>query len=336
MPAARLAFGAGICARGPRGGDGVSRRKAGEARVLVVLILFQQVVTMMLLMGLGVFLSKSKILPDDTTKNLGRMLVTVIIPVVVFRAFHVERTEEGVANLGVCFVLSLVALLLSSVVSYAIYGRRHPEDTFGSAYSNPSFFAIPLIQATYGEDAVFYIVFFIALLNVFQWTFGAWLLTGDRKTMSLRAIVTNPVLIAAVLGVVTYLLAVPLPGVVVSGMDMLAECNTPLAMIVLGSYLAKLSVRDLLLDGRAYVVCLVRLVVEPLATILLARAFGLSSTPLVMSVLLAAISPVGANVAIFAQHYDGDYREAVKLVSLSTIMTIATIPAMFQLALMVL
>lgn len=291
---------------------------------------------MLLLMGLGVLVTRRGVLGERGASELGRLLVTVVIPFVVFRAFLVERTDEGVAGLAVSFVLALVSLALSSAVSYAIFGRRRPEDAFGSAYSNPSFFAIPLIAATYGEGSVFYIVFYIALLNLFQWTFGAWLLTGDARKVGPRAVVSNPVLVAAVLGLVVYLAAVPLPAFVTSGLDLLAACNTPLAMIVLGSYLAKLSPRELLLDVRAYGACLVRLVLEPLALVLLARLAGLGATPLVMSVLLAAISPVGANVAIFAEHYGGDYGEAVRIVSLSTVMTVVSIPAMFQLALAVL
>ena len=51
---------------------------------------------------------------------------------------------------------------------------------------------------------------------------GAWLLTGDARKVGPRAVVTNPVLVAAVLGLVVYLAAEPLPAFVPSGRDLLA------------------------------------------------------------------------------------------------------------------
>ena len=51
---------------------------------------------------------------------------------------------------------------------------------------------------------------------------GAWLLTGDARKVGPRAVVTNPVLFAAVLSLVVYLAAVTLPEFVTSGLDLLA------------------------------------------------------------------------------------------------------------------
>lgn len=291
---------------------------------------------MLLLMLVGLALVKVGILTDDVTKKIGRMLVSVIIPAVVLKAFLGGRTADGMAALGVSFGLAAVAVGVSTAMSFALYGLRRPIDDFACTYSNPSFFAIPLIVATFGQGAVFYITGFIAMLNVLQWTYGAWMLTGDAEKINPRAILLSPMLLALALGLAIYVVGIPVPGVIYSTIDFLTQLNTPLAMMVLGSYLAKLTPRALLLDASAYAAVAVRNVLIPLATIGVLWLLRAGSTPLTLSILLAAIAPVGGNVAIYAQQFGGDYARAVKLVSLSTVLTVITVPAMFQLATMIL
>jgi hypothetical protein len=76
----------------------------------------------------------------------------------------------------------------------------------------------------------------------------------------------------------------------------------------------------------------VRLLVIPVATILVLFLLPDSYSTIRLAVLLAAAAPVGANVAIFAQLYGKEYTDAVKDVCLSTICSIVTMPLIVALA----
>lgn len=304
--------------------------------VPVAFLVFQQIVVMLLLMLVGLVLAKLGYLSAAVTKKLGAILLTLVIPDVVLRSLAEPGVEGDMAGLALSFALAAAALAISCGLSFALWGRRRPIDDFAASYANPSFFAIPLVEVVYGDGAVFYMAGFIALLNILQWTFGSWVLTGDVGRVKPKAIFLSPVFLATVAGVAIYALQLSLPPVITGVMDMIAQLNTPLAMLVLGSYLAKLTPRSLLLDAKAYLPCLVRLVLAPLATLALMVALRIPEGPLATAVLLAACAPVGAGVALYAQQYDMDAPYAVKLISLSTVLSAVSIPLIYQLSTLVL
>lgn len=297
---------------------------------------FQQILVMLLLMLVGLVLSKLGYLTESVTKKLGAILLTLVIPDVVLRSLAEPGVSGDAAGLGLSFALAAAALAISCGLSFAFWGRRHPLDDFAASYANPSFFAIPLVEVVYGEGAVFYMAGFIALLNILQWTYGSWVLTGDVGRVRPRSIFLSPIFLATVAGIALYLLQAPIHPVLSGVMGMIAQLNTPLAMLVLGSYLARLTPRKLLLDARAYLPCLVRLVVCPLLTLGLLWLLRVPEGPLSCAIMLAAAAPVGAGVAIYAQQYGMDAPYATKLICLSTVLSAVSIPLVYQLSVLVL
>lgn len=295
------------------------------------LIILQQTLTMLLLMCIGVVLTRIGILNDAVSGALGKLLVSCIIPCVTIRSFMVPMAEGGLGMLGQSAVLGIASLAVAMAVSFAIFSRQAPEQDFAAAFSNAGFVGIPLVTATIGEEAVFYIAPMISFLNILQWTYGEWLLTGDSKKVQIKTVLLNPVLMATVIGIVIYVTQLPVPGVVSKSIEMLADTNTPLAMLVLGSYLAKVPLRSLVADARVWTCSAVRLVVVPLVMVLLIRISGIGTGEMVQALFIASAAPVGANVAIFAQQCDADYEFSVRLVCLSTLLSVASVPAVCQL-----
>ena len=110
---------------------------------------------------------------------------------------------------------------------------------------------------------MFFIASSIALLNLFQWTYGVYIMTDDRNAISVKTIVKNPVVIAIVIGLLLFLTRLPVPPVVVSTLGYIAGMNTPVAMILLGTYMARLHIRQILLERRAYLCVVLRLLAIP-------------------------------------------------------------------------
>ena len=205
-------------------------------------------------------------------------------------------------------------------------------ENFAAAFCNAGFIGIPLVQAVIGEEGVFYVAASIALLNLFQWTYGVYILTGRKDAISLKTVAKNPVVVAILVGVLLFVTRLPVPGILVSALGYVAGMNTPVAMLLTGTYLAKLSWQKLLLDRRAYGCVLVRLLVIPAAILLVFWALPIQNTPVALAVYLAAATPVGANICVFAQQHRCDYEFSVVTVCLSTVLSIVTVPAMVLLA----
>ena len=254
------------------------------------------------------------------------------MPAAILKAYMTSYTPERLIGLVLSFLAALLALLLAIFISRIFFKKEQAIERFGAAFSNAGFIGIPLVQMTLGEEAVFYISSFVALLNILQWTYGVFILTGDRNTFSFQKLRTNPVILSFLGGLLLFFLPVRLPDLLTGMIGSLAAMNGPLAMIVLGTYLAQVSPGSLFKEKLAYRSSFVRLILIPILTIILLGFFPAEYHTLKLAVLIAASAPIGSNVAIFAQLYGQDYTRAVKEVCLSTLLCMITLPLITGLA----
>lgn len=296
------------------------------------LIILKQIGLMFIYMTIGFLLYKKKLITKQGSKELGSVLLYVILPVVIVKAYLQDFSIELLKGLALSFLMSLFVLILSILLSRIVFRNGYPIEQFGSAFSNAGFIGIPLVEMTFNDSrAVFYVSSFVALLNMLQWTYGIMVMTGKKDSIAAKKIVTNPVIISFLLALAMFFLPVKLPAVLNSAVNAVAGMNAPVAMIILGVYLAQMKFRELLTDRSVYLCTFMRLIVIPLVTVcVLALLPG--NDMMKMSVFIAAATPVGSNVAIFAQMEGLDYTQAVKDICLSTLLCIITIPLVVTVA----
>ncbi len=302
----------------------------------MVLVMLRQIAIMALLVLVGILLSRKGFLSEQGTKDLGAILIRVIIPVVIVKSFITPYSAHRLSQLGLSFLLALLSYVLAMAASWLVFGKRQRIENFAAAFCNAGFIGIPLAQAVIGDEGVFFIAPSIALLNLFQWTYGVYIMTDDRDAISARTIARNPVVIAICIGLLLFLTRLPVPSLVVSTLGSIAGMNTPIAMILLGSYMAQLPIRQFLTEKRAYLCVLFRLLIIPLLTLLLLRFLPIGDSAVRLTVFLAATTPVGANICVFAQQNNCDYRLSVITVCLSTVLSAVTVPLLVSAALLIL
>ena len=108
------------------------------------------------------------------------------MPTAILNSYQTTFTIEKLKALGISFAAAALALCLSILLSRLFFPADQATERFGAAFSNAGFIGIPLVQMTFGNEAVFYVSSFVALLNILQWTYGVMLLTGDRKYFSFQ------------------------------------------------------------------------------------------------------------------------------------------------------
>lgn len=297
-----------------------------------IILLLKQNILMLLYLLIGYFLFRKKLIGISGSADIGRMLLHIVMPAAILKAYMTSYTPERLIGLILSFLAALLALLLAIFISRIFFKKEQAIERFGAAFSNAGFIGIPLVQMTLGEEAVFYISSFVALLNILQWTYGVFILTGDRNTFSFQKLRTNPVILSFLGGLLLFFLPVTLPDLLTEMIGSLAAMNGPLAMIVLGTYLAQVSPGSLFKEKLAYRSSFIRLILIPILTIILLGFFPAEYHTLKLAVLIAASAPIGSNVAIFAQLYGQDYTRAVKEVCLSTLLCMITLPLITGLA----
>lgn len=299
----------------------------------MVWILVRQILQMFLLAGLGYALFKTKKISQEGSKALGNILIYLALPAVIINGFLVERTAERVTGILVSAAVAAVLLILSILIARAFF-KKDAIAAFSGAFSNPGFFGIPLIIASVGQEAVFYVACFIAFLNIGQWTYGVSILTGQpiRQGFQLKKLIKAPFIIAILIGLALFIIQLPLPAVVSGTLSAVAGLNTPLAMFTVGIYLAQTDLLGMLKKKSVYLVSAVRLVIIPLVSLALLALLPQSLHDMKLALLLAIACPVGSNVAVYAQLHGKDYPYAVETVVISTLLSILTIPSIVAIA----
>lgn len=298
---------------------------------MITMVLLNQIIVMFLLMGVGIVLYRKKLLSEQGAKDLGAILIKVIIPCVIIKSYFIKFSIEKLEELAISGGLSLLSLLIAMAVAGFIYKKNKKIENFAASFSNAGFIGIPLVQAAFGDSAVFYIASYIALLNLFQWTYGVFIITENRDAIKLKKIICNPVFISLIVGIGIFVLNIPIPETIKRTVGFIAGMNSPVAMIILGVYLSKIEIKSIFTNKDIYFCILLRVIIIPVITLFIFYFLPIGNMLIIMIILIAACTPVGANIVIFAQQYDKDYLLSLKTVCLSTVISIITIPLFFML-----
>lgn len=295
-------------------------------------VLFKQIILMFLLMVIGYLLYRTKKISIQGNKELGTILIYVILPASILKSYLTEFTKEKMIALLISLIAAVLSLALAIAVSRLAFGKKKKIEHFGAAFSNAGFIGIPLVKKAVGGDAVFYIAAFVALLNILQWTYGVYIMSESREAISIKKILTNPVVLALLFGLGIFTLQIQIPGIFVDVFELVGNMTAPVAMITLGVYLAQTPLKEMLTEKSTYICSLCRLLVIPLLTIGILSLLPNEYRDIKLTILIAAAAPVGSNVAIFAERNNLDYSKAVKNVCISTILSIVTLPIIIGIA----
>ena len=288
-------------------------------------ILLKQLMIMSIFICIGYILFKKKMITVNGSKELSNLLLYIVLPAVIINSYNVKSTPERVEGIIISFIVSLIALILSICVCALVYGKRKKIEHFGVSFSNAGFMGIPIATAIIGNENVFYISAFVALLNILQWTYGVVVMTESKDCIKLDKLIKNPILIAMVIGLSIFFLQIPVPEVATKTISSLASLNAPTAMIILGVYLAQTDIKSVFVGKEMYITSFIRLVFIPVFTLLMLYFLPINQN-IKLAVIIAARAPIGSNVAVFAQIYNLDYKHAVKTVCLTTILSVISMP----------
>ena len=288
-------------------------------------ILLKQLMIMSIFICIGYILFKKKMITVNGSKELSNLLLYIVLPAVIINSYNVKSTPERVEGIIISFIVSLIALILSICVCALVYGKRKKIEHFGVSFSNAGFMGIPIATAIIGNENVFYISAFVALLNILQWTYGVVVMTESKDCIKLDKLIKNPILIAMVIGLSIFFLQIPVPEVATKTISSLASLNAPPAMIILGVYLAQTDIKSVFVGKEMYITSFIRLVFIPVFTLLMLYFLPINQN-IKLAVIIAASAPIGSNVAVFAQIYNLDYKHAVKTVCLTTILSVISMP----------
>ena len=293
------------------------------------------VLTLFLMMAVGFILGKKRMLSNETLSQMSKVLLCIAVPCIMVDTFLAEKcNKETVQGLLIAGAALVGTYVLNMVLVQLVYRKAEPDDRgvlrFATIYGNTGFMGFPLIQAALGDVGMLPTVVSLAVFTISSWTHGQCLI-GGRKGMSAKKAILNPGVLGSIISVVLFALRIKLPEPISDAVGFLGSLNTPLAMVIIGGQMAAVNFRELFGDRRVYTVSMLKLIVVPVVTMLVLLPFGVDSV-IYMAVVILSACPVAGVTSLFSQLNGKNTSLAARLVTVTTIFCIITLPLMCALA----
>ena len=285
---------------------------------------------------MGFLAVRLKVMPVEASKPLSSMLMKVTLPATVFasliRPFDAEFLKLGAAAIA----LSLLFFSLFSVLSLPLSRLfRVPEGRRGmwcccASYSNTGFMGFPVAYALFGDEGLILAVLINIPFNFLLYTVGVWMVCKDvqgaKGTFSLRKVLISPLNAGMLLGLIFYFAQLSVPEAVFTPIQHLSNVTTPLSMLVTGMNLAQGKVSDVIRDRDAVTSSLSRLLIFPVCAWAVMRLIpGLDALVLGVTLVIMAM-PSPAATPIIGEQYNGNVQLGARVVFLSSLLCIVTLP----------
>jgi hypothetical protein len=296
----------------------------------------EQAAVLFILMAVGGIAAKAGWLKTRGCKQMTNIVLYFATPSIIIRSFlEVEFTAELINGMLLTAAFA-AAVHIAGVLTAEVMFRKSPQgrgSVFRMAvtFSNCGFMGIPLATGILGMDCVVYIAVYIAVFQLFAWTYGVSLFYPGQKP-SLKAVIVNPGVLSLAAGLLIAAFGWNPPRLVSEPIGLIAAVNSPVAMMVLGYYLFTTSLRPQKGEGGMWAAMAVKLIALPAAALGISMALGLSGLWLAAALILAA-APTATNAVLFAARYDGDTALAARVVSTCTLLSMVTMPVLIGAAL---
>ncbi len=316
--------------------------------MIKISLLVVSVATLFCYIAIGFILRKVKLAEDAFAKNVSVMVIYVGQTAMLLHGFLIEFDATVFKNFCWAFVFVFLIHAMLYVLVRGLF-KKAPDKIrsvlrYGIMFSNAGFMGIPVIADVFGNDYLIYATAYAACFNIFSFSLGRLIYTNDKKYISVKKLFINPGFIPVALGVILYATGIGgwiqaqlgQPGFVSQTTEVLykvcgvcKELVAPASMLVIGVRLADIRFKGIFKDKYLYPFLLARAFLCPMLVFLLLKPFhllGVFNDAVLSTLIVLSATPAASATTMFAELYGADSVYAGKLVALSTLAAIITMP----------
>lgn len=295
-----------------------------------------QVLILYLIAGIGFVTDKVGLFKKADAKRLIDLLFNVILPIAVIHTFMtMEYSKEHIKGILIAFVCAFATHLFGAGVALITFRKRSLKEQgiyhYAIILSNAAFLALPLAKSVIGNEGIFYCSVYVAVFNMVAFTLGIYEISGHEAKIDLKKLVLNPGSISVLIGLPLYFLQLDIPHFISYPMEIVGNCNSPLAMIVFGTFLANSSFKNMFAKKEIYFVSFLRLVLIPLCMLGIFYVCGVRGS-LLVAMIISASAPTATNTAMYAAKYENNTALGSEIAAQSSVLSIITMPVIVALA----
>jgi malate permease and related proteins len=308
----------------------------------------QSVLSVILMIALGFVLAKRKWFDSKSSLLLSRLVVSVAVPAYMISnlmgGYDRAKLFEMLPGLPVPFAVMLGSLAIAYGLAALFHMRQDRRGTFASMFasSNSIFIGLPVNLLLFGDASLpFVLLYYIANTTTF-WTLGVYgiardgaIRRGGPKPSFLSADglkrILSPAIIAFFVAIALILAGIALPKFLMDFCKYVGNMTTPLSMIFVGIVIARVEWKKIRLEMDLLLVIAGRFLLAPAMLILIVRNMDL---PLLMKqvFLVQSAMPAMTQTPIIAEAYGADSEYGGLGTSLTTVLSLITIPLSLVLA----
>ena len=302
----------------------------------IVQITVEQIIVMFMLIVVGVICYHTKILDSKKSRVLSDILIKVITPALIIDSFQREFEMELLKGFLITIVLTALSLGIAFVIGRILIREKDARDVrierFAVIFSNCGFMGIPL---AYGSEGVFYIIAYNMLFDIIVFSCGEGYMKGASiyTVKDIAKLMINPATVASLIGIIIFAGNIHLPELISKPVGLVADMNTPVAMLVAGVSVAQANIPKLIKNARLYYIAAIKLLIVPAAVVLICKRLPISQGVL-LAVSLAAACPAGTLTVMYSVMYGRDDVYASEVFSSTTLLSIITIPVIVAIAML--
>lgn len=290
----------------------------------VMVMLFTMVI-------LGYTACKLGYMGDKFDKKLSSIVVDITCPLLVLSSVMGDEMPDRSLILplvGVGFLTYIILLVFGFWVPRFISKNHDDQGMIGFSlmFANVGFIGYPIVASIFGPKAVFY----AALLNVpntfFIFTAGGMLVKGEYSIRQFNPkVLLSPALIGAFIAALLVAFGVHTPEMIARPITMVGNITVPAALMIIGSSMARLPLREIIGSGKVYATSFLRLVIVPLSVYFLFRLCGVNTLINNINTVVIAM-PVASFGTMFCMKYGRNPSLMTEATFITTLFSIITIP----------
>lgn len=293
--------------------------------------IFTQVSTLFLLILVGYFIRYKNLIDKEFTSKLSALVLSIFLPAMILSSMQIDYNSNMMSKIIILFFLSFITYLISFIVAYSLKFVFKDDNDLGIyqysvMFSNVGFMGYPVIESIFGDSGIFYAAIFNLPFNLIIMTLGVYLLCNGNSNynFSFRTFI-NPIIISILIGFILFIFKIKLPSFANNTLNLLGDVTTPLSMLIIGSMICEVPIKECFINKKVYLVSFIRLLGTPFILYFVFKGFVNDNLLLYIPVILTSM-PIATNTAIMANKYKANAPLASQLVFISTLFSILTIP----------
>ncbi|MBE3066846.1 MAG: AEC family transporter [Chloroflexi bacterium] len=294
---------------------------------------------MILMVGVGVLAAWQGLLNQERITILSEIVIVLILPIFTFwtaatnSVAAILNQAPWMVGLGLCS--GLIGYGLATVFAWFArweWPQRSVLQVSGVS-GNTGFLGIPVCTALYGSQGTILAVLFDLGASIYLLTLGLSVYQNnvqghasaqERFRLVIKQLV-NPIFIALILGMGLSLAGWQLPTVLQMPFESLSYTAIPLMMIILGGIIYN-SALQYSADKRSVILLsFLKLIIMPGLIWLVVQLLPITGTPRGVAVIEAAM-PSAVMAVTFASRYKADEKLAASATTITTLLSILTLP----------